>query len=159
MRKSIRALVAAAIVALILPAAVLAHWPVANRYSWISQGYWSGHKAYDIASPLGTRIVPVRSGRVVFAGYRSDCGGRQVWINNGNGLYTAYYHMSQIDSWKGEWVTDQTTTIGRVGESGCATGPHLHVEVWRGYPWASGSYRINPWYYIDSGYWLPYRYR
>ena len=159
MRKSIRALVAAAIVALILPAAVLAHWPVANRYSWISQGYWSGHKAYDIASPLGTRIVPVRSGRVVFAGYRSDCGGRQVWINNGNGLYTAYYHMSQIDSWKGEWVTDQTTTIGRVGESGCATGPHLHVEVWRGYPWASGSYRINPWYYIGSGYWLPYRYR
>jgi hypothetical protein len=31
--------------------------------------------------------------------------------------------------------------------------------VWRGYPWSSGSYRVNPWTYIDSGTYLPYRYR
>jgi murein DD-endopeptidase MepM/ murein hydrolase activator NlpD len=68
MRMSIRAMAAALLVALILPAATLAAWPVANRYSWVSQGYHSYHKAEDLASYSGTRVVPVRSGRVVFAG-------------------------------------------------------------------------------------------
>lgn len=159
MRKSTRALVAALVVATILPAAVAAHWPVADRYSYRSQGYWSGHKADDIAAPKGTRIVPIRSGKVIFAGWKSNCGGYQVWVSHGNGLYSAYYHMSSIAVYKGKWVTDQTTTLGRVGASGCATGSHLHVEVWRGWPWHSDSYRLNPWNFIDSGYYLPYRYR
>jgi len=51
------------------------------------------------------------------------------------------------------------TRLGRVGKSGCAQGTHVHVEVWRGFPWASGSYRVDPWKYINSGTWLPYRYR
>lgn len=159
MRKRISALAAAILVAIVIPAAVLAHWPVTDRMAYVSQGYWSGHRAYDLAAPLGTEIVPIRNGKVVFAGWKSNCGGRQVWVNNGNGLYSAYYHMSSIQSWKGEIVTDSVTHLGRVGESGCATGSHLHVEVWRGYPWASGSYRVSPWTYIDSGVWLPYRYR
>jgi murein DD-endopeptidase MepM/ murein hydrolase activator NlpD len=159
MRKSIRAFLAAMLVAIILPAAVLAHWPVANRSSYVSQGYWSGHRAYDIASYSGTPVVPIRSGLVVFTGWKSNCGGYQVWVSHGNGLYSAYYHLSSISSWGGEWITDQTTRLGRVGASGCATGPHLHIEVWRGYPWARGSYRVNPWGYIDSGYYEPYRYR
>ena len=159
MRKRISALAAAILAAIILPAAVLAHWPVESRSSYVSQGYWSGHRAYDIASPLGTEVLPVRSGKVVFAGWRSNCGGRQVWISHGNGLYTAYYHLSSIQVSNGQWVTDSVTHIGRVGVSGCASGPHVHVEVWRGYPWASGSYRVSPWTYIDSGVWLPYRYR
>lgn len=164
MGKSIRALMVAAALAVslavVLPAAAFAYWPVADRYAWVSQGYWSGHKAYDIAAPSGTHIMPIWGGRVVFAGWKSnDCGGRQVWVYNGNGVYTTYYHMSKITSWVGEWVASQKTTIGHVGESGCATGPHVHVEVWHGKPWASGSYRVSPWYSIDRGSWLPYRYR
>src|SRR4051794_30232524 len=46
MRNSIRALVVAVAIALILPAAVAAYWPVANRYSYVSQGFSSTHKAY-----------------------------------------------------------------------------------------------------------------
>ena len=158
-KKWIRALVAASLVAIILPAAVLAHWPVEDRYSYVSQGYWSGHPADDLAAPYGTPVVPLRSGTVVVARWVSNCGGYQVWVSHGNGLYTAYYHLSRITSYRGEHVYDSTTVIGRVGESGCATGPHTHVEVWRGWPWGSGSYRVNPWTYIDSGTWLPYRYR
>ena len=161
MRRSIRAIAVALVIAIILPAAALAHWPVANRYSYISQGYWSGHRAMDIASYKGTPIVPMRSGKVVFAGFKRNCGGYQVWVSHGNGLYSAYYHVKRwsINVWRGKWVKSQTTRLARVGESGCATGPHLHFEVWRGFPWASGSYRIKPWRFIDSGYWLPYRYR
>lgn len=158
-KKWIRALVAASFVAIILPAAVLAHWPVENRSSYVSQGYWSGHRAYDLASYTGTPIVPIRSGTVVFAGWKNNCGGYQVWVSHGDGLYSAYYHMSKVTSRAGEHVYDSTTVIGRVGASGCATGPHVHVEIWRGYPWRSGSYRVSPWAYIDSGTWLPYRYR
>jgi murein DD-endopeptidase MepM/ murein hydrolase activator NlpD len=159
MRRSTIALAMALLIGAILPAAVTAHWPVENRYSYVSQGYHSYHQAYDIASYRGTPIVPIRSGTVIFAGWKNNCGGYQVWVSHGNGLYSAYYHLSTIAVWRGKWVSDQTTKLGRVGASGCATGSHLHVEVWRGRPWASGSYRVNPWYFIHSGYWLPYRYR
>ena len=100
----------------------------------------------------------MRSGRVVFAGWKSNCGGYQVWVSHGGGLYSAYYHMKRETSWKGRAVTRSTSTLGYLGASGCASGPHLHVEVWRGYPWRSGSYRVNPWNYIDSGSYFPPRY-
>ena len=159
MRKSIRALWLALAAALILPAAVLAHWPVATTSSYVSQFFHDGHYGIDVAAPWGTRIIPIRSGTVVFAGWKNNCGGYQVWVSHGNGLYSAYYHMSSVAVYRGKWVADQSTTLGRVGRTGCATGPHVHTEVWRGYPWAYGSYRVNPWAYIDSGWYLPYRYR
>jgi len=159
MRKLTRALVAALIVAILVPSAALAVWPVGTRSSYVSQWYSSHHRAIDIAAPYGTRVVPIRSGRTVFAGWRNNCGGYQVWVSHGNGLYSAYYHLRREVSWRGEYVTGGSETIGYVGATGCATGPHVHLEVWRGYPWASGSYRINPWTYIDSGYYEPYRYR
>lgn len=159
MRKFIRALTAALAASLILPAAVFAQWPVANTSSYISQGYSSSHKAYDIASYSGTRVVPMRSGRVAFAGWKANCGGYQVYVYHGSGMYSAYFHLRAEYAYKGQWVTSQVTTLGRVGETGCATGPHLHFEVWHGYPWSSGAYRVNPWTYIDSGTYLPYRYR
>ena len=159
MRLSIRAIAAALTVALILPAVVLSAWPVANRQSYISQYYHKGHRADDIATPAGTPVVPMRSGHVVFAGRKHNCGGRQVWVSHGNGLYSAYYHLRSIGVSKGQHVRRSHTRLGRVGQSGCADGAHVHVEVWRGFPWGSGSYRVNPWKRINSGYWLPYRYR
>lgn len=159
MRRSIRAIAAALVVALILPVAVMASWPVANRYSWISQGFHKGHYANDIASYAGTKVVPMRSGKVVFAGWKRNCGGYQVWVSHGNGLYSAYYHLRSEAVSKGQWVKRQETTLGRVGSTGCSSGAHLHFEVWKGYPWAGGSYRVRPWSYIDDGTYLPYRYR
>lgn len=158
MRKSIRALTVALAVTMILPAAASAQWPVKNTKSYVSQGYHSKHKAYDIASYKGTPVLPMSRGTVVFAGRKSNCGGLQVYVSHGNGLYSAYHHLSAEYVWKGKYVT-RDAMIGRVGESGCATGPHLHISVWRGYPWRSGSYRVSPWNYIDSGTWFPLRYR
>jgi murein DD-endopeptidase MepM/ murein hydrolase activator NlpD len=152
-------LVAAAAIALLGAMPVSAAWPVATRHSYVSQFAHRTHMAIDIAAPRGTRLVPIGSGRVVFAGWRSNCGGYQVWVKHPHGIYTAYYHMSRETSHRGEWVTGQSTTLGYVGATGCATGPHVHVEVWRGYPWRSGSYRINPWRFIDKGHYEPSRYR
>ena len=159
MRKLTRALIAALVIAIVLPVSVLAYWPVGTRSSYISTGYSRSHPALDIAAPSGTKVVPIRTGRTVFAGYKSNCGGYQVWVSHGNGLYSAYYHLRSETTFRGEIVSGGTETIGYVGRSGCASGPHLHIEVWRGVPWGSGSYRINPWAYVDEGYYLPYRYR
>jgi murein DD-endopeptidase MepM/ murein hydrolase activator NlpD len=156
--KLIRAFIAAGMVAAMLPATVSAHWPIVDRYAWISQWYSSSHRAIDIAAPSGTKIVPIRSGKVVYAGWKSDGGGYRVIVYHGNGTYSAYYHMSKVRAWKGEYVYDQRTVIGYVGQTGTATGPHTHTEVWHLYPWSSGSYRVNPWYFINSGWYLPYRY-
>jgi murein DD-endopeptidase MepM/ murein hydrolase activator NlpD len=158
-----RALLAASLVATVLPATLPpitdAHFPIVDRYAWISQWYSSSHRALDIAAPIGTRIVPMRSGRVVWRGWDRTGGGYGVIVYHGNGLYSAYYHMSRIRAWRGEWVRDQTTILGYVGMSGEASGPHTHTEVWHGYPWHAGSYEVNPWRYIDTGWYLPFRYR
>ena len=159
MRKLTRAITAALVVAIVLPASVTAYWPVGTRSSYVSQWSSSRHRALDIAAPYGSRIIPVRSGTTIFAGYKNNCGGYQVWVSHGNGLYSAYYHMRTETSYRGERVTGGSETIGYVGTSGCVTGSHVHVEVWKGYPWRSGSYRVNPFAYVDSGYYLPYRYR
>ena len=84
--------------------------------------------------------------------------GHLLIIDHGMGLSSAFLHSSELLVHEGEAVR-QGQPIGRIGMTGRATGPHLHVEVWRGRPWASGSYRVKPWSYIDSGTYLPYRYR
>jgi murein DD-endopeptidase MepM/ murein hydrolase activator NlpD len=159
MRRSIRAIAAALTVAVLLPVATLAAWPVANKSAYVSQGYHSYHRANDLASYSGTPVVPMGNGTVVFAGWKGNCGGYQVWVSHGNGLYSAYYHLRSESVSRGQAVKGQVTYLGRVGQSGCASGSHLHIEVWRGYPWASGSYRVDPWGYINTGVYLPTRYR
>jgi murein DD-endopeptidase MepM/ murein hydrolase activator NlpD len=120
-------------------------WPVPGGY--ISQYFHYGHPALDIAAPYGTRILAGAAGTVIFAGWKDDMGGYQVWISHGSGLYTAYYHMSAILVNVGQHV-GRAQQIGRVGQSGVATGPHCHFEVWKGYPWQGSSYRVNPLAYL-----------
>jgi murein DD-endopeptidase MepM/ murein hydrolase activator NlpD len=121
-------------------------WPVDGGY--ISQYFWSGHKAIDIAASSGTRVFAAAYGKVIWAGWRSNCGGYQIWVDHGNGLWTTYNHLSSILVGAGTYV-GRGQTIGRVGASGCATGPHLHFAVWRGGPpYASGAYEVNPLNYL-----------
>jgi murein DD-endopeptidase MepM/ murein hydrolase activator NlpD len=121
-------------------------WPVDGGY--ISQYFWSGHKAIDIAADYGTRVFAAAYGKVIWAGWRSNCGGYQIWVDHGNGLWTTYNHLSAILVGVGSYV-GRGQTIARVGESGCATGPHLHFAVWRGGPpYAGGAYEVNPLNYL-----------
>ena len=69
-------------------------WPVPGGY--ISQYFHYGHPALDIAAPYGTRVIAAAAGTVIFAGWKSNGGGYQVWIAHGSGLYTTYNHMSAI---------------------------------------------------------------
>jgi murein DD-endopeptidase MepM/ murein hydrolase activator NlpD len=120
-------------------------WPVPG--GTISQYFHASHPAIDIQAPFGSRVVAAAGGTVTFAGWNDNGGGYQIWISHGSGLYTTYNHLSAINVGVGERV-GRAQQVGRVGQSGWATGPHLHFEVWRGYPWAGSSYRVNPLIYL-----------
>jgi murein DD-endopeptidase MepM/ murein hydrolase activator NlpD len=119
-------------------------WPVAGGY--ISQYFSSYHPALDIAADYGTPVKAAAGGTVIFAGWKSNGGGYQVWIAHGSDLYTTYNHMSSLAVSFGQHV-GRGQFIGRIGATGRATGPHLHFEVWRGPVW-SGGYRVNPLAYL-----------
>ncbi len=118
-------------------------WPVIGGGNYISQYFHYGHYGLDIAADYGTTVVAARPGVVVFAGWKSNGGGYQVWVNHGSGIYTSYNHLSAVTVSSGQSVA-KGQRVGRVGMSGWATGPHLHLEVWIGQPWGSGAYRVNP---------------
>jgi len=120
-------------------------WPVAGGQ--ISQYSRYGHPAIDIAAPTGTAVRAAAAGVVIFAGWRNNGGGYQVWISHGNNVYTTYNHMSAISVGAGRRVV-RGQQVGRVGATGRAYGSHLHFEVWIGPVWAGG-YRVNPFSYVS----------
>lgn len=90
------------------------------------------HNGLDIGAPRGTEIYSPAAGVVEFVKltYRRHRGyGRVVIIDHGNGIKTLYGHLSRIDVKHGQKI-DRWQVIGEVGETGRATGPHLHYEVW-----------------------------
>ncbi len=121
-------------------------WPVVGGGNYLSQYFHYGHPAVDIAGDYGSPVVAAAGGRVIYAGWRSNGGGYQVWIDHGNGLYTTYNHLAGVSVGAGQTV-GAGQRIGSLGASGWATGPHLHFEVWLGYPWSGGS-RVNPLGYL-----------
>jgi murein DD-endopeptidase MepM/ murein hydrolase activator NlpD len=113
------------------------HWPVVGGNNYISQYFHPGHGAIDIAADYGTPVVAAGAGKVIFSGWKSNGGGYQVWINHGSGIYTTYNHMSSLSVGAGQYVA-RGQRVGRIGMTGNATGPHLHFEVWIGFPWEGG---------------------
>jgi murein DD-endopeptidase MepM/ murein hydrolase activator NlpD len=71
----------------------------------------------------------MKEGRVRFAGTMSGYG-RVIWLDHSRGVMTVYAHLSRIVVEEGQKV-DGNQVIGLSGQSGNASGPHLHFEVWR----------------------------
>lgn len=90
-------------------------------------GRMRAHKGVDYAASTGTPIMAAGDGRVAFAGWKNGYG-RAVIIDHGQGRSTLYGHMSAWGKYKQGQHVDQGSTIGYVGMSGLATGPHLHYE-------------------------------
>jgi peptidase M23-like protein len=82
------------------------------------------HGGTDYAAPTGTPVVAVNSGRVALVG-DFFFPGRLVAIDHGLGLYTLYFHLDSAAVSQGDPV-ERGQTIGTVGATGRATGPHLH---------------------------------
>ena len=85
------------------------------------------HKGVDYAARSGTPIMAAGDGKVSFVGWRNGYG-RAVIIDHGQNRSTLYGHMSAWGKYKTGQHVSQGATIGYVGMTGLATGPHLHYE-------------------------------
>jgi murein DD-endopeptidase MepM/ murein hydrolase activator NlpD len=86
------------------------------------------HAGVDFPAAMGTAIAAAGAGRVVFAGASGSGWGKLVEIVHSQGVRTRYAHLSRIDVQVGARVA-AGATVGRVGATGEASGPHLHFEV------------------------------
>jgi murein DD-endopeptidase MepM/ murein hydrolase activator NlpD len=109
-------------------------WPIEGRVASSFgerqdpiNGEGAFHSGIDIDDPYGTPVHAAADGQVssatMGAGY-----GRQVVLDHGHDVLTVYGHLSAIAVIPGQHVT-RGQIIGYVGQSGRATGPHLHYEV------------------------------
>ena len=85
------------------------------------------HMGTDYGAPIGTPVQTIGSGRVIFAGRKSG-EGNMVQIAHFNGYETMYLHLSKMFVRTGEHV-EIGKTIGLVGNTGLATGPHLDFRI------------------------------
>ena len=85
------------------------------------------HSGEDIKAPEGTEVLATNEGivRLVEDFFFS---GKSIFIDHGLGLYSMYFHLSRVDVMEGERVK-KGQVIGLVGQSGRATGPHLHWGI------------------------------
>jgi murein DD-endopeptidase MepM/ murein hydrolase activator NlpD len=126
-------------------------WPVEGRVASSFgeredpiNGEGAFHTGVDIDAPYGT---PVRaSGDGTVTGAQMGAGyGREVTLDHGHDVITLYGHLSAVAVYPGQHVT-RGEIIGYVGESGRATGPHLHYEV------RLHSVPVNPYKYLRMTY-------
>ncbi|MFW6139174.1 MAG: peptidoglycan DD-metalloendopeptidase family protein [Spirochaetota bacterium] len=86
------------------------------------------HTGVDIAARVGTKVYASRAGQVIYTGDRYGYG-KCVVMEHRFGYTTVYAHLSQIFVRRGQRV-EKGKVIGRIGDTGRSTGPHLHFEIW-----------------------------
>ncbi len=94
------------------------------------------------AHPLD--IYSAADGVVVFTGLKAVRGNATI-IDDGQGVFTCYYHQSEIDVAVGDHVT-AGQLIGKIGATGRVTGPHLHFEIW------VNGVQVSPMQWLDTAF-------
>ncbi|MFA5518668.1 MAG: peptidoglycan DD-metalloendopeptidase family protein [Spirochaetota bacterium] len=101
------------------------------RVDPITKKRGSFHKGIDIAARIGTPVYAAEKGVVEQTGFYSNGYGNLIVVKHDRDLATYYGHLSEILVKKGHSVS-KGTLIGKVGNTGRSTGPHLHFEVRKG---------------------------
>ncbi|MHB0859463.1 MAG: peptidoglycan DD-metalloendopeptidase family protein [Anaerolineae bacterium] len=113
-------------------------WPTSGT---ISQRYWEGHRAIDIAGSTGNAVVAADAGYISTAQSSRSGYGNMLIVDHGNGYQTLYAHLSAFSVEVGQAV-NKGEVIGLRGSTGNSTGPHLHFEV------IKSGVRRNPFDYL-----------
>lgn len=108
------------------------HWQLPLRQVQVTSRFGRRgqdvHEGIDFRAGVGTPVVAVDSGRVLYADSRIGGYGRMVVLRHESGLATVYAHNSRLFVRKGQWVR-RGQTLALSGQSGRSTGPHVHFEV------------------------------
>lgn len=99
------------------------------------------HNGEDIGAPLGTPVAATNDG-IVRLTVDHIFSGKGVFLDHGLGLYSMYFHLSEVLVKEGDFVK-AGEVVGKVGATGRATGPHLHWGV------KLNGARVNPYALLD----------
>jgi len=101
------------------------------------------HQGQDLLAKCGKRVVAARGGRVQYSGYQAGGAGNYVVIDGkADGHDYVYMHLKKRGPHKGSRV-HTGETIGRVGQTGDASGCHLHFEMWSRPGWYEGGHAMR----------------
>lgn len=119
---------------------------VSSAYGWREHpvdGEEKFHNGVDLAVEDGTDVLAFADGVVDFIGDSPDEYGLYTQVTHADGVVTFYCHCAELVVRQGQTVK-AGDVIARSGETGNATGPHLHFEI------KKDGVRLNPLYYIDT---------
>ncbi len=103
---------------------------ISSHFGWRRDPFthhWAWHNGIDISVPYGTPVKASKDGVVIFADNAKGYG-NLVIIKHPDGFKTYYAHLSKIFVRTGEKI-EKGKELGKVGNSGRSTGPHLHFEI------------------------------
>jgi len=104
-------------------------WPVEGKISDVFEGAESKrHQGIDISSPLGTPTKASNAGTVIYSNNTIKGYGNLIILRHSEEFVTVYAHNQVNLVEEGMWV-EKGQIIGKVGQTGRATGPHLHFEI------------------------------
>ena len=104
-------------------------------------GATTNHKAIDIGCSVGSSVVAIAGGTVMYTDY-SGARGYYIRVDHGNGITSLYQHLSGYAGYSAGDHVDAGDVIAYSGNTGITAGPHLHIEIWvNGTP-------VNPLNYI-----------
>jgi hypothetical protein len=132
-------------------------FPIRGRHDYGSAGarFGSGraghsHQGQDVFAKCGTKMVAARAGTVKFNQYHSAAGYYLVLDGYESDYDYVYMHLQERSPFK---PGDKLTTgqmLGRVGDTGNASGCHLHYEMWGAPGWYRGGNPIDPYRYLKA---------
>jgi murein DD-endopeptidase MepM/ murein hydrolase activator NlpD len=102
------------------------------------------HQGQDVFAKCGTPLVAARGGRIQYSGYHGAAGYYVVVDQTGTGEDNAYMHLAEPSPFR---TGDRVYTgqrIGSVGDTGSASGCHLHFETWSAPGWYEGGAPFDP---------------
>ncbi len=112
-----------------LPFCIKDWFGIRRSFNGSDYNYFHSGVDYGICSPDHPfDIYAAAPGKVIFAG-PLNVRGNATFIDHGWGVYTGYFHQAEIDVSVGQQV-ETGQLIGKIGDSGRVTGPHLHLDLW-----------------------------
>jgi murein DD-endopeptidase MepM/ murein hydrolase activator NlpD len=105
--------------------------PVSASFAVRREGaaYSYYHKGLDFSAPAGTPVRAINRGKVIASEKGLNVYGNTLIVDHGQGVVSCYFHLSKVLKRTGDTV-QQGEIIARVGSTGWATGPHLHMGVY-----------------------------